>query len=37
MSGAAFSVNVGVPKGSLTFTQGRTQVYADTGSSGQPV
>ncbi len=36
-SGAAFSVNVGVPKGSLTFTRGRPQVYADTGSSGQPV
>lgn len=36
-SGAAFSVNVGVPKGSLAFVSGTTQVYTDTGSSGQPV
>ncbi|RZS46672.1 GFA family protein [Sphaerotilus mobilis] len=36
-SGAAYSVNVGVPKGALQFTRGRTQVYADTGGSGQPV
>jgi hypothetical protein len=36
-SGAAFSVNVGVPKGALNFVSGTTQVYADTGSSGQPV
>lgn len=36
-SGTAFSVNVGVPKGSLTFTQGKTSVFADTGSSGLPV
>lgn len=36
-SGAAFSVNVGVPKGSLTIVAGTTQVYTDTGSSGKPV
>jgi hypothetical protein len=36
-SGSAFSVNVGIPKGSLTLTAGRTTVFADTGSSGQPV
>jgi hypothetical protein len=36
-SGAAFSVNVGVPKGSLTFTKGKTAVFQDVGSSGQPV
>jgi hypothetical protein len=36
-SGAAFSVNVGVPKGSLTFTAGKTSVFEDSGSSGLPV
>lgn len=36
-SGGAFSVNVGVPKGSLAFTQGKTSVYQDQGSSGMPV
>jgi hypothetical protein len=36
-SGAAFSVNVGVPKGSLTFTRGKTAVFQDVGGSGQPV
>jgi len=36
-SGGAFSVNVGVPKGALTFVAGTPQVYADTGDSGQPV
>lgn len=36
-SGAAFSVNVGIPKGSLQFTAGKTAVYEDKGSSGQPV
>lgn len=36
-SGAAFSVNVGVPKGTLRFTAGKTRVFTDTGSSGQPV
>ncbi len=36
-SGAAFSVNVGVPKGALTFTAAKPQVYTDLGSSGQPV
>ncbi|MDT7838563.1 GFA family protein [Aquabacterium sp. OR-4] len=36
-SGSAFSVNVGVPKGSLRFTAGATAVYQDMGSSGQPV
>ena len=36
-SGGAFSVNVGVPKGALTFVAGTTEVYTDMGSSGQPV
>jgi hypothetical protein len=36
-SGAAFSVNIGVPKGSLQFTAGKTAVFHDTGGSGQPV
>jgi hypothetical protein len=36
-SGAACSVNVGVPKGSLTFTAGKTTVFKDTGSSGLAV
>ena len=31
------SVNVGVPKGSLQFTAGKTRVYNDTGGSGMPV
>ena len=36
-SGGAFSVNVGVPKGVLTFTAGKTTVFTDVGSSGMPV
>ena len=36
-SGAAFSVNVGIPKGSLQFTAGQTSVFQDSGSSGLPV
>ncbi len=36
-SGSAFSVNVGVPKGSLQLVSGSTQVYPDIGHSGQPV
>jgi len=36
-SGGAFSVNVGIPKGSLQFTAGKPATYQDTGSSGQPV
>ena len=36
-SGSAYSVNVGIPKGSLQFTSGKTAVYQDTGSSGMPV
>jgi hypothetical protein len=36
-SGGAFSVNVAVPKGSLQLTAGKTTVFHDTGSSGQPV
>jgi hypothetical protein len=36
-SGSAFSVNVGVPKGSLSFAGLRPQTYQDTGNSGHPV
>lgn len=36
-SGSAFSVNVGVPKGSLQFTAARPAIYEDKGSSGMPV
>lgn len=36
-SGGAFSVNVGVPKGRLQFTSGKTTVFQDQGSSGMPV
>jgi len=36
-SGGAFSVNVAIPKGSLQLTSGKTTVFQDTGSSGQPV
>lgn len=36
-SGGAFSVNVGIPKGSLQFTSGKTAVFEDKGSSGLPV
>jgi hypothetical protein len=36
-SGSAFSVNVGVPKGALVFTSGKTSVFEDVGGSGQPV
>ena len=36
-SGSAFSVNVGIPKGSLKFTHGAPATYEDKGSSGLPV
>lgn len=36
-SGGAFSVNVGIPKGSLQFASGKTAVFEDKGSSGLPV
>jgi hypothetical protein len=36
-SGAAFSVNVGLPKDALTFTKGTPKVFNDMGSSGLPV
>ncbi len=36
-SGSAFSVNVGIPKGSLQFTAGKTTSYEDKGTSGLPV
>lgn len=36
-SGGAFSVNVGIPKGSLQFTAARPATFQDTGSSGLPV
>jgi hypothetical protein len=36
-SGAAFSVNIGIPKGSLQFSAGKTAVFQDTGGSGLPV
>lgn len=36
-SGGAFSVNVGMPKGSLRFTAGKTAIFEDKGSSGMPV
>jgi hypothetical protein len=36
-SGSAFSVNLGLPKGSLKFIKGETSVYQDKGSSGMPV
>lgn len=36
-SGSAFSVNIAIPKGSLQLTSGKTSVYEDSGSSGQPV
>lgn len=36
-SGTAFSVIVGVPKGALQFTAGKTAVYRDQGSSGLAV
>lgn len=36
-SGGAFSVHVGIPKGSLRFTAGQTRVFEDQGSSGLPV
>jgi hypothetical protein len=36
-SGTAYSVNVGVPKGSLVFTAGKTRVFEDVGGSGRPV
>jgi hypothetical protein len=36
-SGAAFSVNVGIPKGSLLISSGKPAVFEDKGSSGMPV
>ena len=36
-SGSAFSVNLGIPKGSLKLTGDSLVSYRDTGSSGQPV
>lgn len=36
-SGAAYSVNVAIPKGSLQLTGEKTAVYQDAGSSGMPV
>jgi hypothetical protein len=36
-SGAAFSVNLGVPKGALQFSKGTPKMFQDTGSSGLPV
>jgi hypothetical protein len=36
-SGSAFSINVGVPKGSLQFTAGKPAIYEDKGESGLPV
>jgi hypothetical protein len=36
-SGAAFSINVAIPKGSLHFISGRTTVFEDKGNSGLPV
>jgi hypothetical protein len=36
-SGAAFSVNIGIPKGALKFTSGKTTVFEDKGTSGMPV
>lgn len=36
-SGSAFSVNVGIPKGSLEYTGDLPATYQDKGSSGLPV
>ena len=36
-SGAAFSINVGIPKGSLQYTGETPATYEDTGTSGLPV
>jgi len=36
-SGGAFSVNVGIPKGSLQLTSGRPATLEDKGDSGLPV
>lgn len=36
-TGTAFSVVVGVKKGSIKFTHGQPTVYEDTGESGLPV
>ena len=36
-SGGAFSVNVGIPRGSLQFTAGNPVTYEDKGESGLPV
>lgn len=36
-SGSAFSVNLGIPKGSLKFTGDQPTVFEDKGASGLPV
>jgi hypothetical protein len=36
-SGGAFSVNIGIPAGSLTYTQAQPSTFEDRGDSGQPV
>jgi hypothetical protein len=36
-SGSAFSVNVGIPKGSLQYSGDVPATYEDTGASGKPV
>ncbi len=36
-SGGAFSVNIGIPRGSLKFTAGATATFEDKGDSGLPV
>ena len=36
-AGSAFSVVIGVPKGSLKITSGKTTVYSDKGDSGKAV
>ena len=36
-SGSAFSVNVGIPKGSLQYTGDIPATFEDKGTSGQPV
>jgi len=36
-SGGAFSVNIGIPRGSLQFTAGSPVTYEDKGESGLPV
>ncbi|WP_088279823.1 GFA family protein [Ideonella sp. A 288] len=36
-SGGAFSVNIGIPRGSLKFTAGTPATFEDQGDSGLPV